>query len=617
MSPFLANRSLCLASGQVGLSLSARLADTERKALWKEVDAEKEQLFELMQQVQVNLRLQSGQVDAADNFNLRECNWREVLGEVQRTAQRWKNRPSKQGKTMVFIDKMGRNSSALESWLGLLPMGDYGSSICGVFKLAVGAAGHYGKIEESIFEALYEIPRIMESAGRYVTLYRQMRDQFLEQRTSELFRSILKMLRQVMQFFADSKSQRVLGSLLKQGQYKDDLLKSLEEIKNRAQAVNEEAVQCQGRMLLKVYSNTESLSLCFQRFMQSLEASPRFGGGGPERHDLLEATSRREVSGFDWVNADHTAPSEDDEGGESLGRASRKRLEAPDRRASSVAHRAEVEHRRSRERLLQLLRYDPESLSRDVSSSLGLGYQLSDKARSRAATMIRHDKFRGFMEEVRSSRCLLVNGRDDLAAADGISPLSMVVAELVRMSETPGALPASAFVVKYFCAAHPASPFVDPESADLASAVSMMASLVGQLLSQMADRGIVADLSFLTDAKWGKVERHRPKILCTVFRRLVAQMPPGSVILCLIDEISLYETQMLRHQTDLVMEKLVKLAMGNRDGQEQRQVFKLLVTCQDRALGVARYFGRDTTLDLQEDVEADDSADWTISTMAF
>lgn len=92
--------------------------------LWKEVDEEKERLFELMQQVQKKLSKEQSSEDMVD---LRKCSWREVMGQVQKTAERWKLRPNKQGRTMVFIDKLGRHSSALESWLGLLPSGDYGS----------------------------------------------------------------------------------------------------------------------------------------------------------------------------------------------------------------------------------------------------------------------------------------------------------------------------------------------------------------------------------------------------------------------------------------------------------------------------------------------------------
>ncbi|RFN51756.1 hypothetical protein FIE12Z_3959 [Fusarium flagelliforme] len=89
-------------------------------------------------------------------------------------------------------------------------------SICGVFKLAIGAADQYTKVEEEVYEALSEIQRIMESA-RYVDLYRQRREQALQQRTIELFRAILAFLRQIMQFFLDDKSKNFFGSMMKQG----------------------------------------------------------------------------------------------------------------------------------------------------------------------------------------------------------------------------------------------------------------------------------------------------------------------------------------------------------------------------------------------------------------
>lgn len=120
------------------------------------------------------------------------------------------------------------------------------------------------------------------------------------------------------------------------------------------------------------------------------------------------------------------------------------------------------------------------------------------------------------------------------------------------------------------------------------------------------------DLSFLTDSKWRKIERLELEVLCTIFRKLARHAPSESAILCVIDEISLYETQMLQPRTNLVMEKLVRLA--TKQGDEQQAV-KLLVTCQDRALGVSRYVSGHT-IDLQEDIEAVDSAGWAMSAMA-
>ncbi|KAF4465220.1 hypothetical protein FALBO_7938 [Fusarium albosuccineum] len=241
----------------------------------------------------------------------------------------------------------------------------------------------------------------------------------------------------------------------------------------------------------------------------------------------------------------------------------------------------------TRKQLLECLQYDPEAPSRDISTFLRLGYQLSENEKARAAAMIRNDQFRHFMGETQRSTCLLVNGREDLAVSNGISPLSLVVAELANKSKEMGSGLGPVFVVGYFCPAHQPSPL--PSSLTYQnSAVGMMTSLIGQLLNQVTDRGIDVDLSFLTKKKWRKIEESDPEVLCSVFKKLTRQIPPGSAILCMVDEISLYETQMLEYQTNLVMEKLVRLA--NHQQEDGHQIFKLLVTCQDRALGVSRFF---------------------------
>lgn len=102
--------------------------------LWKEADEEKEQLFATMERVRTKLA-KKGNVDK-EALNLRSCKWEQVMQEVQMTATDWKT-SAKNSKTMLCIDKVGRNSDAFASWLELLPGGDYGSSICGVFKVAI------------------------------------------------------------------------------------------------------------------------------------------------------------------------------------------------------------------------------------------------------------------------------------------------------------------------------------------------------------------------------------------------------------------------------------------------------------------------------------------------
>ncbi|KAG5751774.1 hypothetical protein H9Q70_005568 [Fusarium xylarioides] len=263
------------ANGFVSLD-EARQEQEESAAKWKEIQDEIEALFAVMEQVQKKLDQNKTGQKYSTKVDLRQCNWKVVMGEVEKTAQLWKSRPNKQSKIMVFVDKVGRHSEALEKWLGLLPAGDYGSSICGAFKIIIGAAGRYIKVEESVYEAISEIPIIMEHAKRYVDMYRQMRDQFLEQRTIELFRAILTLLHQIMQFFLDGKPKKFIGSLIQQGAYKEQLFQSVEAIKACAQAVNDEASQCQARMVMKVYEKTEQTQIVFHRLMEFLLTNPRF-----------------------------------------------------------------------------------------------------------------------------------------------------------------------------------------------------------------------------------------------------------------------------------------------------------------------------------------------------
>jgi hypothetical protein len=326
-----------------------------------------------------------------------------------------------------------------------------------------------------------------------------------------------------------------------------------------------------------------------------------------EGHRIQGSASHLTVTGYDWVNADHMAPSDL---GDSPEHSPLRRTSSPSIQHNNMMNNiVDAEYRRKQ--LLECLHYDTEASSRDISSFLRFGYHLSNNEKSRAAAMITSDQFKCFMQETRHSTCLLVNGRQDLATSNSLSPLSLVVAELANKSKEKGSDLGPVFVISYFCAARQSLPTTNA-SASPNSAVGMMASLVGQLIEQLGDRDIIVDLSFMTSKKWRKVEELDLKTLCRTFRKLIGQTPSGSAILCMIDEISLYEIEALEHQTSFVMEKLVQLVRREQD--DAHQVFKLLITCQDRALGTSGLFS-DCTLDLPEEIEMDDTADWAISAM--
>ncbi|KAK1990113.1 hypothetical protein LX36DRAFT_740652 [Colletotrichum falcatum] len=581
--------------------------------MYSEVDDEKERLFALMLQVQEKLskkRDGGRQIRPITESDLRQCSWGQVLNEVDTTAERWKGSPDKASKTMVFIDRIGRYSGALETWLGLLPMGDYGSSICGVFKLAIGAATQYSSTGEAIFQFLADIPDIMDKARQTFALYREMRGHSLDRRSFELFKAVLAALSQIMQFFAESKMEKFLQVTLKQSAYKNDLQASIEKVRKEAQAFMEEAHICQARqihessnLLAKIWEDNECH---FKHILQMLESNPRFRSNRSERLAPELQRSPQRVAGYDMANVDYTVSDEDAESNPQsrhlVSQEVRKRLEG-----KIADEKAEAEAARSR--VYQILRHDGNSVQRDVASCLRRGHQLDEGGKSKAAALLRNRDFRSFMGESKASTCLLVNGRDDLAAANGISPLSLVMAELTRLSRDERSELGQTFVIAFFCGEHRPSYPPDPTVAWLSSAAGLIASLIGQLLHQATDKGARIDLSFMTDSKWRKLERLEPKALCLLFKKLVKQLPPGTVVFCIVDEAATYETARLRPHLIFIMEKLLQLVRSLADGP---QIFKLLVACQDRAVALSRLFGGHV-LDLPETVDEDDSAQYVIS----
>ncbi|KAK7458461.1 hypothetical protein Landi51_01284 [Colletotrichum acutatum] len=281
-------------------------------------------------------------------------------------------------------------------------------------------------------------------------------------------------------------------------------------------------------------------------------------------------------------------------------------------RANADERRAEA--KKAQKRLLESLHYDPNLVLRDVATQIRLGNRLTDKQKAKAATLIRHESFKSFMTNTTSSSCLLVNGGDDTAAVDGISPLSLVAAQATESFIAAGDPSTPFYVINWFCAEHKPALVAGNNARTDPCPSRMMTSLVGQLLERMIDSGVEVDLSFMYESKWRHVEQLKPTTLCSVFVGLVEQLPQGSILLCIVDEIVLYETRALESDTKVVMGKLARLAEKLSTGP---QIFKLLTTCQNKALGMAEHFGYNNIVDLGGSTGSDESAKWTISNMSM
>ncbi|MAD85387.1 MAG: hypothetical protein CL912_20700 [Deltaproteobacteria bacterium] len=251
------------------------------------------------------------------------------------------------------------------------------------------------------------------------------------------------------------------------------------------------------------------------------------------------------------------------------------------------------------EKLLQILRYDPAHIAESLKTFLEGGHKLDDRGKAQASAMVDSDKLRVWLAEKETSSSLLVNGRCDMEATEGQSPLSFVDAQLVRAFQRSKQV----LVISHF-----SSLYWDPGNSSRGTpTVRMVGSLVGGLLTQMLAEGIEVDISFLTKNDWKKLEGLELSKLCIVFRELTMQLPVGTVIFCLLDEVVVYETSSLSAEIDAIMRRLTRLVTKHT-----KVVFKLLVTSRGRSLDFQKYFRDEDILDLPTHVEIDDFAMWKV-----
>lgn len=271
----------------------------------------------------------------------------------------------------------------------------------------------------------------------------------------------------------------------------------------------------------------------------------------------------------------------------------------------SLTHRLEASSDNTDDvgKLLKLIQFDLDQISKDIETCLRLGDAMNETSKARAAKLIQNQVFKAFMTTDLFSAPLLVNGNEDMSCAEGLSPYSLVAARLTQVSEQAE----STLGIAYFCSEH--RPYGNDSTVPVL--VSMMASLVGQLITLLLGNGATLDLSFLDELSWNNLKKMKLKSLCAVFEELTSQVPQGNVLFCILDEISLYETGRLRQDTEAVLRRLTRLTRRRKE-----IIFKLLVTCRGRAVDVVQYFAGHV-LDMDDSVEADDSSTWQIANLCL
>lgn len=203
----------------------------------------------------------------------------------------------------------------------------------------------------------------------------------------------------------------------------------------------------------------------------------------------------------------------------------------------------------------------PDLASQDLARIAARGKtQVSEDGQARAEQLIRTTQVREWMSAPASSQ-LLVHGNYD--RRDYISGLSLFCTSLADSL----AQRAPRFLrVLFFCGLHVDSPIINGHSGGRA----MMQSFICQLLCQYDFRGRLLQHEVSEDRiRQGDIDE-----LCTLFERLVSQLPSDFVLFCLIDGIMYYEREEFRED----MERVLSTVLQASARQSSSAAIKVLIT---------------------------------------
>ena len=123
----------------------------------------------------------------------------------------------------------------------------------------------------------------------------------------------------------------------------------------------------------------------------------------------------------------------------------------------------------------------------------------------------------------------------------------------------------------------------------------MLASLVCQLLEKYQD----FDLSFLTVDQKDDLQDYEVDTPCSLFEKLLRQLPKGQLAFCMVDGISYYEYRDRRDDTCKVLAMLAALT----EDEEMNAVFKLMISSPTASIYVSKNLDREDTYTLPETIE--------------
>ncbi|KAI1081442.1 hypothetical protein F5B20DRAFT_588516 [Whalleya microplaca] len=465
-------------------------------------------------------------------FNLHgKHTWSEVIEEASIAEIKYRK---KAGKESPF------GKPVLDGWLDLLPSeSEYGSVICGGFKIILRAAARMDEIREFVVKAMAAIPDEVEGAQLMID-YNQDLDtsRRLYKRVSSLYYTVFGILTHIITWYGQKSPTRYFKAILQQSVYEKELESRVNDFKAAVSAVKDEANLCGQHRLYNIQEDNYATRKLLESLVEQLRSNPRLH---PQTGQPLQLQYTQTY--------------------------------APRRKAISRQSLCE-----------SVLRYEGDTPLADLTAVMHRGSELSLKKQDQIVYVIESQALTNWLLNPKNAVLLVRGNSEDLNS--GATAMSFVAAHVIQ--STRKEQKSRLVCLHWFTGQHRNV----RNDAD-ANVHGVMRSLIGQLLHMY--NGF--DLYFIKGSTALAMRENDLGVLCNVFDELIFQLPEKTVTFCVIDWLACLEY----HEKEEVQFLLNRLRAIARHASGKGSLFKLLLTHAGGTFRAAATFdGPGETLDVLE-----------------
>ncbi|KFA78914.1 hypothetical protein S40288_11393 [Stachybotrys chartarum IBT 40288] len=427
--------------------------------------------------------------------------------------------------------------------------------VIGAIRLVLDAYRQVSQTREELETSFEDLPEVFEKINFYVPTFPD--DTNITKASSKLFRSVLVAIESAIAFYTGHQAKRAGSAIMSGPEYAKTLLESLMDIERDCKTLESQA------SMSLTHRVTQDSGQMMQQNAVILEEHMRMQRvlGVMNQHVQMSSDGIMYVVHlFNRVLPllnDFQMP---------CSRSSMRRSPSPPPSPQPIESQTSWSS--------QDIRYWLHFPDVDIQDLQHVSEQIEHlihEDRGRTQQLLETRPFKNWMSRGGSAK-LLVHG--NFRPPYDVSPLSVVCTLLTHTFRTSG----QGFVgLVFFCGRHLKW---DEHQGSLA----MIRSLIAQLLHQYSLLAIRPDP--MVDLQ--NLELSDVNILCHVFSALVRQLPSSVSTFCIIDGISLYETEDFEDGFDVVLMSLI--AMAEHGETSGWPTFKLLLTSPQPTLEVRKAF---------------------------